>query len=188
VCPFSTNERLRGKRKNRPDHVFPGGSCRENGGISTLGSVRPGPGLFISGFTKKWRDLLSVSQNVTPDSHLHQVLGPMFGIRPLRSRMLHSVLLCCGLYILLLKNAGCPGGGFIMEAVIGGGSNIIEARNSFSKYYRCISMARFSFFADLLRLFCDSPLSGKLSAGLVRYGEFKKILILRPSSHLPVTT
>jgi hypothetical protein len=26
VCPFSTNERLRGKRKNRPDHVFPGGS------------------------------------------------------------------------------------------------------------------------------------------------------------------
>jgi hypothetical protein len=27
VCPFSTNERLRGKRKNRPDHVFPGGSC-----------------------------------------------------------------------------------------------------------------------------------------------------------------
>jgi hypothetical protein len=31
---------------------------------------------------------------------------------------------------------------------------------------------------NLSRLFGDSPLSGKLSAGLVRDGEFKKILIL----------
>ena len=26
TCPFSTKERLSGKRKNRPEHVFPGGS------------------------------------------------------------------------------------------------------------------------------------------------------------------
>jgi hypothetical protein len=38
---------------------------------------------------------------------------------------------------------------------------------------------------SLLRLFGDSPLSGKLSAGLVRDGELKYILILR--SHLPVS-
>jgi hypothetical protein len=46
--------------------------CRDKGGISTLGSVRTGPDLFISGFTKKWRDLLSVLlSNHVVDNYQH---------------------------------------------------------------------------------------------------------------------
>jgi hypothetical protein len=45
---------------------------REHGGISTLDSVRTGPGLFISGFNKKWRDFLSVLlSNHVVDNYQH---------------------------------------------------------------------------------------------------------------------
>jgi hypothetical protein len=41
VCPFSTNERLRGKRKNRPDHVFPAGSGKKADTKADTTSNRP---------------------------------------------------------------------------------------------------------------------------------------------------
>jgi hypothetical protein len=64
VCPFSTNERLRGKRKNRPDHVFPEAPDED------VGEARHREDLHRTKVTKEQRHYSRIDgevQDRTPD-------------------------------------------------------------------------------------------------------------------------